>query len=93
MSPPRITIQLVVYIIMFELHCAANLVIFYQTVLMRPFAPDYIIMLMRVFKWFHHFSPLALLYFHPLMLRKFRGLVSSNQSSVATQRKGTESKF
>lgn len=71
MSPMRITVQLIIYIVMFEVNCVANLIIFYQTIYMRPIAPDYIIILIRILKWFHHFSPLALLYFHPVMLKKY----------------------
>jgi hypothetical protein len=87
-NPPRTTIQLLLYILMFELHCGANLILFYQVVLMRPIVPDHIVGLMRLFKWFHHFSPIALLYLHPLLIKQFRCLVSRNQSSIVSQRRG-----
>ena len=71
-SSPRITIQLIFYIIMFELNCISNIIIFYQTILMRPLVSFQVLQYLRVFRWLHHFSPLALLYFTTALMNRLK---------------------
>jgi hypothetical protein len=74
MSPPRITIQLLIYITMFELHCLSNIMLYVQIGLQIQWLPEGIVVMMKIFKWLHHFSPLVLLYFHPALEKKFHFL-------------------
>jgi hypothetical protein len=80
-DPPRITLQLIIYVLMFELNCATNIIVFYHSVLMRPIISDEMLQLLKIFRWFHHFSPLALLYLHPVMLKKYRSIKKRKQAS------------
>ena len=71
--PVRITVQLIVYIIMFEFNCLANLAVFYQIILLGPFLPEDLMTLMRIIKGimsFHwisfHGIQIHRLFFHSL---------------------------
>jgi len=77
LSPPKVTIQLIVYIIFFEMNCVASSIIYYQTILLQRVFPNEFIQSLRLFRWLNHFSPLALLYFHPVMMKKFKSLKST----------------
>ena len=79
LSPPKITIQLILFIIFFEMNCVSTAIIYYQTVLLQRVFPDELIRIVRLFRWIHHFSPLALLYFHPVMITKFKYLKNGAQ--------------
>jgi hypothetical protein len=80
-EPPRITIQLMIYITMYELNCAANFIMFMQTVMMYKLVSSEALVLLRISRWFHHFSPLALLYLHPVLLAKYRNALKLKSST------------
>lgn len=69
---PKLTAQLIIYVVMFEVSCIANLIIFYETVLRRHIISANGLNVMRMLKWLHHFCPLALLFFHPVMMKKYK---------------------
>ena len=54
-SPPRITIQLIVYVLLFELNCVSNLLGFYQAFMFRPIFPQEYLTVIRILKWLQHF--------------------------------------
>lgn len=85
MSTPRITIQLVLYIFFYEINCVALLLVYYQTMMLRPLIPNEILPILRSLRWFHQFSPLALLYFHPVMLKKYRQLMGSDSVIISSR--------
>lgn len=84
LSPPRITFQLLIYIILFEISCISDILLFYQAVLLRPLFSDEFTALntLRICKWLHHISPLALLYTHPILLKKYRKILGFKTYSI-----------
>ena len=72
--PIRLTIQFIAYLMFFELNQIVTLIIFYQSGYFVQFVSDETIKLLRIFKWFHHFSPLGLLYTHPVLIKKYERL-------------------
>lgn len=72
LEPPRITIQLIIYIIMFEVGCVARLLLqFQRTSFVIQVSKD-VSMILQVLKWFPSLCPLGLLYFHPELLKKYK---------------------
>lgn len=77
LESPRITIQLVVYFLTFELSCVSTLVILYQTSLLIPIVSNNTLKILRLLRWFQHICPLGLLYFHPVFVKKYKLLINT----------------
>lgn len=80
LEPPRITIQLVIYILTFEISCIANFILIYQTTLVGILVSDDLLKILRILRWLHHVCPLGLLYFHSELLKIYKNLIQKIRS-------------
>ena len=71
---PRVTVQVVIYIGVFEMYCVFLSVAFYQSSFGVADFPADFLKFIRVFNWFNLFSPLGLFYLHNVMLKKYKKL-------------------
>lgn len=69
-QPPRITIQLVIYIFAYEIGIIASCIQLYLTTYGN--VPVMVINWTRVLKWLQHICPLGLLFLHPILLKKYK---------------------
>lgn len=69
---PKLTLLLLIYVLMFELSCVSNLVLFGQIVNKREIVSNELIQVMRILKWLHHFCPIFLLFNHPVLVEKYK---------------------
>jgi hypothetical protein len=78
----RLTIQIVLHVIMYEIDLASSLFLF--NIAPQGQLPVFanILPIFRIFKWFNNFSPLCMMYFHPVMIQKFKELFNKNESRV-----------
>lgn len=72
LEPPRITIQLIIYIISFEFNCITNIIDVYRYTLVDQITSREASRWFRIFRWVQHICPLGLLYFHPVLIRKYK---------------------
>lgn len=76
---PRIIMQLAFYVILFELSCFANLVIYYQVFYGRNIVSANTLKIMLIFKWLHLFCPFFLLFSHPALVKKLKMFSMQNK--------------
>lgn len=72
LTPPRITIQLVIYVITYEIGVIASFIQYTQIAFSKPFVSDQVMQWTRILRWAQHFCPIGLVYFHPIMLQKYK---------------------
>lgn len=72
---PRVTIQVIIYILIFEINCTTLFYSYYQAMNGVPLAPEFL-QFMRIYQWFNNFSPLGLFYLHEAMLNKYKRLLN-----------------
>lgn len=75
LQPMRLTLQLIIYIIMYELNNISILIQLCQVSYFKPIVSVEVLQLIRIFKWLHHFSCLGLLYLHPVLLKKYKSFI------------------
>lgn len=73
-EPCRITIQLLLTILTFEIYSFSSLLVFYQVSMSVEIIPNNYIHITRVIRWLYHFCPLCFLYTHSVMLKKFKNI-------------------
>ena len=78
----NITLQLFIYIFVYELQCIANIIYYKQSVMMIQVVSDEILAFLKIVKFLHHLSPLGLIYFHPTMVRKLNRNANKKPESV-----------
>jgi len=71
-QPLRITLQLSVYIILYELSNGSSILISILHIYLQNFISEDLVRGARIAKWFQFYCPLGLVYFHPVMLRKYQ---------------------
>lgn len=71
LEPPRITIQLIIYIIAFEFNSITNLIDVYRYTLFSQITSRETSRWFRQLRWIQHVCPLGLLYLHPVLLSKY----------------------
>jgi hypothetical protein len=77
LEPPRITIQLIIYIISFEFNCITNIIDVYRYTLVDTIISREVSRWFRIFRWLQHICPLGLLYFHPVLIGKYKRFLKS----------------
>jgi hypothetical protein len=77
LEPPRVTLQLIIYILAFEFNCTTNIIELYRHTLFSQLISRDSLRWIRLFRWFQHICPLELLYFHPVLLEKYKNCFSS----------------
>lgn len=73
---PKMKIQVIIYILIFECNCIANLFIYHQTIFLHPIVSDEILALLRVVRWLHLLHPLYIFYSHPILIKNYKKLLS-----------------
>jgi hypothetical protein len=70
---PRVSIQVAIYIAIFEINCAILFIAYYQAMNSIDLTPAFL-QFMRIYQWFNNFSPLSLFFLHEVMLKKYKNL-------------------
>lgn len=71
-EPLRITIQMILLILFYMCGCIASLFAYYPCFLEN--SKPTVIHWLRIIKLLHHICPLSFIYFHPIMLKKYKNL-------------------
>lgn len=71
-EPLRITIQLILMIIFFEIYCITSLIAILQVDQTYKIIPKKWFNIIRVIRWIYYFCPLSLLYTHSVIIKKAR---------------------
>lgn len=79
LEPPRITLQLCIYFIMFEIGSLSNLFLTFQRTQFVVKLSDDALVTLQVTRWFPGFCPLGLLYFHSSLLKKYKKLLCNRK--------------
>lgn len=74
---PRTTIQLIIYIILFEVGTISNLIIVLQA-LYSEINVGYLIQWARILRWLQCYCPLGLSFFHPALLKIYSSFCGWN---------------
>lgn len=69
LHPPRLTLQIIIHVIMFEIDLVSSFLFLNLTATAQPFS---FLPVFRILKWLIHFSPLAMMYFHPALIKKYK---------------------
>lgn len=72
LQPPRITIMLVIYVITYQIGLLATVLQFLRFSYLQVQIEEQLFSLTHVLKWFQHFCPLGLIYFHSVMIKEYK---------------------
>lgn len=75
-EPLRITVQLVISILLFEAYLTSNLILSIEISKPLEDLSIDVLKILLIVRWLHHICPLGLLYFHPILLEKYKRVLS-----------------
>jgi hypothetical protein len=76
----RIALLLTILIIMYEISCISHALIIYQTSQMIEIVSSNELVFLRLGRWLIHICPLGFLYFHPLLVNKYKKVFNISMS-------------
>lgn len=75
MGSQRVGLMIILLIMMYELYCVSNTILFYRKNQTLYLKNDDLAHLLIISKWFFHISSLALLYSHPNLINQYKKIL------------------